>query len=197
MLVKLLHPSSITCVCLMGSAWVCASESFAFALSSCLSAAALIDVTGRGRERGNLPLSASDGSIERKQRNARPPQMRPAFLPIQSSRRNRKSTLRLRAGACLDAGSHLLQKLSTCQVSGWVTKCLKKHHFECYQSNLVCFHHSLAKCDVFFLLLPERTYLLLSLFSTLFSLCISFHLSALPSVNPSIYPTISVISLVT
>lgn len=183
-------PSSITlCVSDEGvCVRVCASESFAFALSSCLSTAALINVTGRGRERGNLPLSVSDGSIERKQRNARSPltKTHPAFLPFQSSRRHRKSTFRLRARTTLDAGSYLLWKLSTCQASGCVTKRVKIHHFHRHQSNLVCFHHSPAKCDVFFLMLPERSsvccfhffFFTLHLFSFVCpSICQSIHLS--------------------
>lgn len=87
------------CVCFWWEVCVCFPECSSFALSSRLLATALIDVTGRGRESGDLAFSASDGSIEIKQGNASPSPptpLHPSFLPVQSSGRNRKSTLQQR-----------------------------------------------------------------------------------------------------
>lgn len=87
------------------------------------------------------------------------------------------------------------------QMSGRATESLKILHFERYQSNPVCFHRSLLKCDVFFLLLLPFFYPVFT--SPLCSfvcppVCQSIHLSDNichfschsnhPSIRPSIFP---------
>lgn len=119
-----------------------------------------------------------------------PPSSHPSFLPVQSSGRHRKSTLQQRAKTSLDAGCHLLWRLSTLRASGWATKCVQINHL---QQLLVrfgghCFHHSPAKHDAFFLLLPERQtahsslpfFVTLRLYS---SVCPSIYLSIRPFIR--------------
>lgn len=134
-------PCVCMCVCfLMGSVrvflWVLLVRS--------LSAPALIDVTGRGSERGDLPYSASDGSIELKQGNASPPHHpRSTHTHTHTSRpllsacsvKQKKSevhSLWQKAKTSLDAGCRLLWKLSTLQALGWAIKRVKINHSQQY-----------------------------------------------------------------